>query len=226
MSYDEDIDDDSPSTRKRGKRRQPGLARGRERSPAEKQEVIQSIIQLRLAEAAVEKPGQIFPVLPGNHGAHIDESIETALWAAAGKRSIAASFLGMTRKQLDDRIHNSERLQEVAFEIKELDLDATELQLDALVNAGCDKAVIFKLKTQGKHRGWAETKSVADPSRLTLDAARELDGKLMSAFAQIRQDAVEAVLSVQPPQPPAPVPLTIDVKAEQPAEDEIENADF
>ena len=193
MSYDEDIDGESSTRRKPTNKRQRGLGRSGDRR--EREATVNDMIQHTLAAVASRRPGQIFPVNPGNNGLHDEETITEALWQAAGKLSIASGWLGILRSNLENRIANSEALQEVMYEIKELDLDNTELQLDMLAAAGCDKAVIFKLKQMGKMRGWGEAKITADPNRLTLDAARELDSKLHSAFSQIREAAIDAVVA-------------------------------
>jgi hypothetical protein len=194
-----------------------------------------------MAAAVPMRPGQIYPVQPGNNGAHLEDTIEDAMWAAAGKLSIAAGWLGMTRRALEGRIANSERLNEVAREIREMRVDIAEDRLDALVQSGNDKAVVFLLKSQGKSRGYAETKEVRDPNSLTLDAARELETRLVSAFEQIRKQAVDATIAKaqQPAIESRPAveidasatDLEIEVQAGGPIspgldDDEMLNADF
>lgn len=224
MAYDEDLDDDGPSRKSKpakGKR----LGQGR-RSREEKRAVIEDIVQQTLANCAPVRQGQIFAVQPGNHGAHLEETIAEALWKAAGRRSIAAAWLGMSLKALEARIANSETLQDVEYEIEQLGLDVAECQLDALINAGVDKAVIFKLKSKGKARGWAENRDVKSTNSLTLDAARELESRLVTAFQRVREIATEAVI-VRPAEPavieskPEPAPAAV-----EPDDEELSVAGF
>ena len=197
MAYDEDEDfeDEKPSRSKSPGRRRRGS--GRRGARKEREHVIEDVVQTMLADAAPVLPGQIFPVLPGNNGAHLEDTIEQALWKSAGKLSIAAGWLGMTRRALEARVGDSDRLQLVISEIEELGLDIAEMQLDALVLTGSDKAIAFKLKTKGKRRGWAENKGPATGNNLTLDAARELEARMVSAFTLARQMATEAVVAPQ-----------------------------
>ena len=201
MSYDEDVDDDSPSRTPSRRRRGSARMGQKHERPDVRRDVREDLIQATLAACAPVVPGQIYAVQPGNNGAHTVDTIADALYRANGKRSIAAGYLGMKIRALDSRIANDERLQEVIYEIEEAGLDVAEIQLDALVMSGADKAVIFKLKTKGKVRGWADNKQPAQGNTLTLDAARELDSKLVSAFVQFRQMAVDAITS--PVQQPA-----------------------
>ena len=210
MSYDDDDDDYEPSNRK-GQKRRPGLSSPG--MPKERVDALRDLTQEVLANCATVRPGQIFAVQPGNAGKHTDDTIEQALWQSAGKLSFAAGWLGMSRKTLKDRIDKSERLTEVISEIEELGIDVAEVQLDALILAGNDKAVALKLKTKGKGRGWAESKQQGTGNTLTLDAARELEARMVTAFAMARQLATDAV--IQParqievkaePAPAAPEP--------------------
>lgn len=222
MGYQDDSydDDDEPAPRKRSARR-PGSARARDRR--EKQDLIPDMIQQTLAACAPRKPGQIYPVMPGNNGSHTEDTIEEALVAAAGRKTIAAGWLGMRLSTLENRINNSERLLEVIREIEEMRLDVAETQLDALVMTGSDKAVTYMLTQKGKHRGYGKPDGPANPNSLTLDAARELEAKLVGAFAAVRQQAVDAVIAqtktaAEPPMIEAkaePVPAPV---AEPPAD--------
>ena len=205
MSYDEDIDGDDRSTSPRSRRR--GSSRRGARK--EREHVVETLVQETLANCAPTLPGQIFAVMPGNNGLHTDETIREAIWKSGGKLSIAAGWLGVRRRYLEGRITESEELQESIYEIEQMGLDVAETQLDALVYAGADKAVIFKLKTKGKARGWAENKQPANSNTITLDAARELEGRMVSAFVKAREMAVEAFIV----QKPAPM---IEAEAAQP----------
>ena len=209
MAYDEDLDEDDDTRapklerKKTPGRRRRGLKRVGDKR--ERVEVVESIIEQTLAFCAPVREGQIFAVRPGNGGAHTEETIEEALWKSAGKRSIAAQWLGMTREALYGRINNSQYLQGVITDIEELGLDIAELQLDALVATGSEKAIAFKLKTKGKHRGWAENKQPVNNNSITLEAAKELEGKFVSAFDAIRKMAVEAAVAQQAAQASAPL---------------------
>lgn len=219
MPYDEDDEvvergkrtDKSRSPERRGR----GLTK--RNAPRERQDVVEDISQMILAQAAPVKPGQIYAVQYGNNGLHTDETIHEALWKGAGKLSIVAGWLGMSRATLVNRINNSEELTETLSEIEELGLDVAEIQMDALILAGNDKMIALKLKTKGKGRGWAESKQAATGNTLTLDAARELETRMVTAFAMARQMATD--LTAQPK------PLEIEAKAEPVAIEAAEPSD-
>lgn len=217
--YDEDYDD--PPSRKRTQRRRGSARMGDAR---ERPDVLNSIMQETLASCAPVRQGQIYPVLAGNNGLHLEETIAEALWAAGGKRSIAAGWLGIALRNLEHRIRESEKLQEVEYEIEQLGLDVTETQLDLLINAGVDKAIIFKLKTKGKRRGWGDNKDTSPKESLTLDAARELESKLVSAFESFRKAAVDAVVTSKPE--PAQEQPAIEAKAVEVIETQAESEEF
>lgn len=166
-------------------------------------------ISRQLAEEMVSgmqelRQGQIFPVQPGNGGQHLDETIAEALFKATGKMAIAAGWLGISRRQLLARIAESEMLQEVCEDIEELRLDVSEIQLDSLIGAGVDKAVLFHLKTKGKKRGYGENKTVEQKLSFTIDAARELQAKFRPAFDAIRQEAMAGGLLLEHEPNPEP----------------------
>lgn len=217
MAYDEDLDDDSPSSSKRSGRRRGSAHRGMKR---ERPEVREQIVQEMIASTAPVVPGQIFSVQAGNNGRHLDETIEVALWKAAGRITFAAGWLGMKRTALQERIKDSERLQEVIQDIEEMRLDNAEMSLDALMAAGSEKVVMFLLKTKGKQRGWAETKTPPNGNMITIDAARELEGKLMGAVGGLRDAMISQMKSgaVDAKILPAPTgePVTIDVLPDAP----------
>lgn len=148
------------------------------------------------------RPGQIYPVMIGNGGQHIEETIAEALWKAVGRKSIAASWLGMSRRSLVARIAESETLLELLEDIEEMRNDLSEVQLDALILAGSEKAVLFHLKTKAKHRGYGESREVKSTVSFTLDAARQLDQKFSGAFDAIRIAAADAVTAVEAVEPP------------------------
>jgi hypothetical protein len=165
--------------------------------PERRAAISQQIVQEMMAGASPVLPGQIYPVMPGNNGHHLEETIIEAINQSSGRKSIAAAWLGMSRTQLEARIAGSERLQECIADIRELRVDIAETQLDALVLAGSDKAAIFVLKTLGKQRGYAESKEVKHTHNMTLEAANEMASKFRKAFDQIRSQAADVMPSIE-----------------------------
>lgn len=217
--------DDSDDNRRRGGRRQRTNRNTPERNAERRDELVQEI----LAGAQLRKPDQIYPVQPGNNGEHLDETIEHALWSAAGKIMTAAAWLGMSRLKLEERIKNSERLQEVVGDIEEMRLDNTESQLDLLIAAGSEKAVMFHLQQKGQRRGWGKAVAIVGGGSMTLDAAREIENRMANVFDQIRKAAVDAVTPPPPAieQKPEPEVVTIEAVAEpvpEPAFDDLDHA--
>lgn len=172
--------------------------------PARRAAVAKTIAEEMLAGHQEIRPGQIFPTQPGNGGQHLDETIAEALFKATGKKSIAAGWLGISRRTLEARIAESEFLQETLEDIEELRLDCSEIQLDGLISAGVDKAVLFHLKTKGKKRGYGESKTVEQKLSFTIDAARELQSKFRPAFDAIRQEAMAGKLLIDMTPDPEP----------------------
>jgi regulatory Fis family protein len=87
---------------------------------------------------------------------HSIDEIEYALRACSGYISVAARFLGITARGLRVRIQRDKRLQLILEDVREEDLDNTEMQLDALIKDKTIPAIIWKLKCRGRHRGWIE----------------------------------------------------------------------
>jgi GTP cyclohydrolase II len=100
-------------------------------------------------------------------------AIEKALRDKRGNVSAAAKALDLSRTSLYERIHKSDKLQEVLTESRETMLDNAETALyDDALN-GNTTALIFFLKTQGKSRGYTERQELTgadgDALRIKLD---------------------------------------------------------
>lgn len=70
--------------------------------------------------------------------------------------SKACENTGISRGTFYHWVNNDKEFAEAYNEVKEKDLDDTELQLKKLEQEGNVTAIIFKLKTQGKSRGYVE----------------------------------------------------------------------
>jgi len=89
-----------------------------------------------------------------------DKQIEHAIKQTAGNVSQAAKALQVSRTTVHKRIAKSEKLREVLRDTREELIDIAESALRREVLDGNITAIIFTLKTQGKHRGYVERQEV------------------------------------------------------------------
>lgn len=101
--------------------------------------------------------------------------IVDAIRRAGGNLTAAARALGISRQALYTRIYRSERLKAVVDEMREVTLDTVENCLLDRVKRGDTTAMIFWLKTQGKHRGWVERQEIDHRGDLTVQVVRYSD---------------------------------------------------
>lgn len=148
-------------------------------------------VQKLMADMAnVVRTGLVYQVMPGNNGYHTEETVAQALGNASGRLSIASACLGISIQSLRDRIGRSKILQDVVESIRVARVDIAEDRLDALVQSGSEKSVIFTLSTLGKDRGYGATKDVA-PANMTREDVSVLEAKFAPVFAAIRDLATE-----------------------------------
>ena len=83
-----------------------------------------------------------------------------ALREKHGNLSAAARFLGCSRNTISRYIDTYSTVQAVADEERETLIDFAENQLFKQVQDGNITAIIFTLKTIGKHRGYVERQEV------------------------------------------------------------------
>ena len=83
-----------------------------------------------------------------------------ALREKHGNLSAAARFLGCSRNTISRYIDTYSTVQAVADEERETLIDFAENQLFQQVKDGNITAIIFTLKTIGKHRGYVERQEV------------------------------------------------------------------
>lgn len=93
------------------------------------------------------------------------KEIEVALRAHAGLIASAAHELGCARSTLNLYIKDHyPSLQEVLEDCVETSLDFAEGKLLQEIKAGNMTAIIFYLKTKGKHRGYVERSEFGGPN--------------------------------------------------------------
>ncbi len=83
-------------------------------------------------------------------------TLAAALVETKGNISRAAARFHVSRSAIQKRVAESEKLKEVLSDARETSLDVAESSLDKAVADGEAWAVCFKLKTQGKSRGYVE----------------------------------------------------------------------
>jgi hypothetical protein len=94
---------------------------------------------------------------PGRKALRTDEEVIAALQAAEGVQSVAAASLRIARSTMTDYIKRSAAIKTAYEDINETTIDHVEGKLMTEINKGNITAIIFYLKTKGKHRGYVET---------------------------------------------------------------------
>ena len=91
-----------------------------------------------------------------------NQKIVKALKETNGLLYLAADILDITCQSLGQRINRTPELKELRADLLEKRLDIAEKKLlDAIKDAKCDEkgditAIVFFLKTKGRHRGYAQ----------------------------------------------------------------------
>lgn len=116
------------------------------------------------------------------------EEIAEALEKFNGYVYLAADSIGCTPKTIYRRIESTAWLAEKLDSIRGKELDVTEMALHKAILDGEPWAIQFKLKTQGKDRGYVERQEVtgADGGAIEVDDARlSVHSKLARLAAEI-----------------------------------------
>ena len=79
-----------------------------------------------------------------------------ALLKAHGQMTLAASNLGITYQALRNRTIKHAGVRAALQQARENRVDRAEKVIDDLLDTGHFGAAKFTLRTQGKHRGWAD----------------------------------------------------------------------
>jgi len=90
-----------------------------------------------------------------------DKQIEEAIRKTGGWLTFTAKAVDLSYRQILRRVAQSERLQKVRDEVREMYLDIAETALIKAVRGGEAWAVCFYLKCKGKGRGYIERESGA-----------------------------------------------------------------
>lgn len=90
--------------------------------------------------------------------------IEAALRASGGIYSLAAVKIGCAPNTVKNYVERYPELQESLAEILFSNLDIAEAELLKSIQNGNMTAIIFYLKTKGKHRGYSEKYVVSGPN--------------------------------------------------------------
>ena len=112
------------------------------------------------------------------------EQVEEALRQSMGVNTIAAHKLGCSPSTVGNYIARSEKLRKAVEEIVEETLDLAETQLFKALREGNLTAVLFYLKTKGKHRGYVERTEISgskEGSPIEISDARQ---RLVAAVAR------------------------------------------
>jgi hypothetical protein len=111
-----------------------------------------------------------------------------ALLEAHGQMTLAASNLGITYQALRDRTIKHARVRAALLQARENRVDRAEKVIDNLLDTDHFGAAKFTLRTQGKHRGWADE----GPSPVTvtftverIDEPRDEQGNILELPGEV-----------------------------------------
>ena len=130
---------------------------------------------------------------------YTESQIIEALRQSGGILAAACRLLGCARNTLRRYIRESPALQSAVAEINEQTLDLAEGQLLSKISEGHMTAIIFYLKTKGKHRGYVERaviehKGMPDPGAdLSGLAAERLEAAVNKLIRGTKRGEVPVV---------------------------------
>ena len=124
-----------------------------------------------------------------------DDQVAEALRSAAGVRSAAASLLKCSPSTVKRYVDRSETLARIESEIVEQIIDLAESRLVDAINDGNLTAIMFYLRTKGKHRGYSERHQVEGKDGGPVEVKAKLDlSDLSPAGVQFLQSVVQGLL--------------------------------
>lgn len=97
------------------------------------------------------------------HREYSDEEIIDALTKSKGILSIAAEHIGCTRQAIFLRMKKNPVLQAAADHAEESVTDYAETKLMQKISQGDMRAIIFRLETKGKKRGYVRRQEIDGP---------------------------------------------------------------
>lgn len=135
------------------------------------------------------KKDRVVKIRPTGRGLpwpYSEEEMGLAILECRGNINKTAKYLGCGRTTLNEKIRDSEFLQEVVYEARSAVIDDLEETLYDKALGGDTIALIFALKTQGRDRGWNEHQviEVRDDSR-KRERDAEADAKY---FAEVMDE--------------------------------------
>lgn len=124
-----------------------------------------------------------------------EAQIAEALRKNGGILSSVAAAFRISSSEITRRIQNSPALQAVRYEAQESVLDLAESKLIQNIQKNDNTAIIFFLKTKGKHRGYVERQEVTGANGQPLevnvtDIRKRVEGELDRIAAQQATDGV------------------------------------
>ena len=123
-----------------------------------------------------------------------EDQVADALRSTGGIRTNAALLLKCSPSTIKRYIDRSEALARIESEVVEHILDLAESKLVEAINDGNLTAIMFYLKTKGKHRGYTERHQVEgkDGGPVEVKAMLDLSG-LSPAGIRFLQDVVQGL---------------------------------
>ena len=110
------------------------------------------------------------PQAAGRARAVTNAAIEQALRESSGIYSAASQWIAQnigvnySRQAIAKRVQASPELQKVLEDTIEETIDVAESRLQELIASGNITAILFYLRTKGKHRGYTERQEIAGVS--------------------------------------------------------------
>lgn len=103
------------------------------------------------------------PVTKKAYREYTDEEIIEALEKSKGIVSIAAEYLGCNRKTVYARMNANEEIMAAHRHADDSVTDFAETKLIQKINQGDMRAIIFRLETKGKNRGYVKRQEIDGP---------------------------------------------------------------
>jgi hypothetical protein len=122
--------------------------------------------------------------------------IEKALKDNNGVATFAAKALGISYSTMRRRIRAHPKLREIQEGETEKILDVAEHQLFKQIAQGSIAAIIFFLKTKGKHRGYIERGEITGKDGAPIELA-DMTGKSMAELREIAKELIDGGTTIE-----------------------------
>jgi Bacterial regulatory protein, Fis family len=104
-----------------------------------------------------------------------DQEVIEALEKAKGIVSIAAEHLGCSRQAVYERMNKSKEIMAAHRHVDESVTDFAETKLMQKISQGDMRAILFRLETKGKNRGYVKRQEIDGPEGQAIPVSFTLE---------------------------------------------------